>query len=260
FIKGTTHRGPTVPMPLLNRVRRMLADRVLPHAKGIRAVSERLKTSLETRYGNRIPEPVVIPISIEMQVPATVALPSHPFSFALITVSRLEAEKRIEDILDALHRVAKEYPSVGLFIVGEGRSRARLEELVERYGLQERVQFLGQRSDAWGLMQSAQAYIQSSAYEGYSRTLLEAALARIPIITTDVGIVGEVFKGYEDVLAAPPGDPAALAGHIKGLVEDLQMRHTLVMNAERAAKAHLAAYTNQPALVVADLARTLTAV
>lgn len=257
FTKGKVFRAASVPMPLMNHVRRALADRVLPEADAIRAVSERVKSSLLARYKDRIPPPSVLPIAIDTNVPDAVPLSSHPFSFALITVGRLEPEKRIEDILDALGRVVVSYPSLGLFIVGEGRSRRHLERLTARCGLGAHVRFLGNRPDAWGLMRSAQGYIQASAYEGYGRTLIEAALARVPIITTDVGIVGEVFKGYEDVLSAPPGDPAALALQIAGLVEDNQARASLVMNAEHKARAHLATYADLPSLMAADLARTL---
>ncbi|HEX5774879.1 MAG TPA: glycosyltransferase [Candidatus Paceibacterota bacterium] len=255
FTKGKVFRSASVPMPMMNRVRRALADRMLPKADAIRAVSERVKASLVERYGDRIPVPSVLPIAIDTNVPAAVPLPPHSFPFTLITVGRLEPEKRIEDILDALARVAPSYPSIGLFIIGEGRSRRRLERRASKLGLGSRVIFLGNRPDAWGLMRSAQGYIQASAYEGYGRTLLEAALARTPIITTDVGIVGEVLAGYEDVLAAPPGDPAALALQITGLLEDNQARTTLAMNAERKARAHLAAYADLPSLIAADLAR-----
>jgi len=102
-------------------------------------------------------------------------------------------------------------------------------------------------------MRSAHVFVQASAYEGYGRRLLQAALARIPIITTDVGIVGEVFRGYDDVLAMPPGDPAALTVHIVGLMEDGQARQLLAINAEAAAKKHIQAAGNIPERIASFL-------
>lgn len=258
FTKNQGFRSLKVRMPLLNRVRVRISEKVLPKANGIRVVSKRIKDSLVIRYGPRIPEPVVIPVAVSGIVPDAVALPEHHFAFALLTASRLEPEKRIEDILMALGRIAQSYPSVGLFIVGEGRERKHLEELTRKLGLSSRVVFLGWRTDVGGLLRSASAYIQASAYEGYSRTLVEAALARIPTITTDVGIVGEVFRGYEEVLSAPVGDPAALSVHIKGLVDDHQARMLLGMNAERAAKEHLATSADTPQRIALDLQNTLS--
>ena len=196
FVRSGNWRSPSVRMPFLNRWRRDIADSVLPQAHGIRVVSERIKASFIARYGLRIPEPSVIPVIVDPTVPEPVRLPAHPaFTFALIAVGRLEPEKRTEDILAALKLVHVHYPMVGLFIVGEGRERGRLERMVRSLELEKNVVFLGHRPDARGLMASAHAFIQASAYEGYGRTLIEAALAKVPIITTDVGIVGEGFKG-----------------------------------------------------------------
>jgi len=257
FIKSGNWRSPSVRMPLLNRWRRRIADRVLPSADGIRVVSERVKASLIARYGNKIKEPSVIPVFVDATVPEPVRLPEHQFTFALIAVGRLEPEKRIEDILAALKLVAKQYPMVGIFVVGEGSERGRLGRMARTLGLANRVIFLGSRSDARGLIASAQAFIQASAYEGYSRTLIEAALAKVPIITTDVGVVGEVFKGYEDVLSVPVADPTALSLSIVGLIEDNAVRHQLPLRAEEAVRAHLANFGDIPTRIAKNLEQTL---
>lgn len=257
FVKSGNWRSPRVRMPLLNKYRLRIADQVLVRASGIRVVSERVKESLIAKYGSRIPEPSVIPVSVDVLAPGPRLLPSHPFTFSLIAVGRLEPEKRIEDILTALSLVNARYPMVGLFIVGEGRDRARLERMVRTLSLKEKVVFLGNRSDARSLMASANAFIQASAYEGYGRTLIEAALAKVPIITTDVGIVGEVFKGYEDVLAVPVADPTALSLSIVGLVEDNAVRVELPLHAEATALAHLALVGDLPVRIVEDLARVV---
>ncbi len=253
FVKSV----PNLRMLFLNRYRRRIADRVLPVAHGIRVVSERVKVSLIARYGSRIPEPSVIPVPVDATVPPSVPLPKHSFTFALITVGRLEPEKRVEDILAALKLVVAHYPMAGLFVVGDGRERGRLERMVRSLGLAQNVIFLGQRSDAWSLMRSAHTFIQASAYEGYSRTLVEAALASVPIITTDVGIVGEVFTEGQDVLSAPVVDPAALSRAIIRCIEDNALRQALSQCAEAAARAHLALVGDIPARIAADLAQTL---
>ncbi len=255
FVREGNWRSPLVRMPLLNRYRRRIADRVLPAAAGIRTVSERVKASLRARYGSAIPEPSVIPVAVPADAPEPVALPPHDFTFALIAVGRLEPEKRIEDILAALKLVVAHYPMAGLFIVGEGRERRYLERMARALGLGKNVVFLGARPDARGLMARAQAFIQASAYEGYGRSLVEAALAKVPIVTTDVGIVGDVFRGYEDVLSAPVADPTALSLNIVGLIEDTSVRLQLPIRAEAKARAHLAAAGDLTLRVVEDLVR-----
>jgi len=258
FTRSGNPRALKLRVPLINYVRRMFADAVLPKAEGIRVVSKRIQESLVARYGNRIKEVSVLPVGLPSIPPSAVPLPEHGFSFAFITVSRLEPEKRIEDIFMALACLGPRLHSVGLIIVGEGSERKKLEVLAGKLGLRERVVFLGERRDAWGLMRSAQAYIQASAYEGYGRTLIEAALARIPIITTDVGIVGEVFKGYEHVLSVPPADPVNLVAQMYTLIEDHQLRLKLVMSAEKVAREHLVPFGDQPRHIAEDFQKLVS--
>jgi glycosyltransferase involved in cell wall biosynthesis len=258
FVRGGIARSPQVPVPVKNRVRQVIAGRVLPKAHGIRVVSVRIKDSLVKKYGTKIVEPTVLPIAVGTVLPGPVELPTHNFPFVLATVGRLEPEKRIEDIIEALANVTERFPAIGLMIIGEGSEKARLMTLVVEKGLTGKVIFTGDRPDAWGLMRSAQGYIQASAYEGYSRTLVEAALARVPIITSDVGIVGEVFAGYEDVLATPPGDPTNLAYHMIALLEDRPGNELRIRSAEAKALAHTKQYENLPQLIAADLARLVS--
>ncbi len=267
FVRIDTWRD--IRVWLLNSYRRRIADRVLPVADGIRVVSERVKTSLIARYkarpseiigqshGAGIPEPSVIPVAVSTEVPLPSPLPAHTFKFALIAVGRLESEKRIGDILKALKLVVKQYPMAGLFIVGDGRERGRLERITRSFNLEKHVVFLGERSDAPALMGSAQAFIQASAYEGYGRTLIEAALAKVPIITTDVGIVGDVFKDHKSALVSPVADPKALSVSITRIIEDTRMRQELPMHADAAAHTHLTAAGDLPTRIASDLERVL---
>src|SRR5512146_2735206 len=75
FIRSGNWRSPKVRMPFLNRVRRSIADRVIPKAHGIRTVSERVKQALIARYGAAIREPLVIPIAVDSSVPEPVRFP-----------------------------------------------------------------------------------------------------------------------------------------------------------------------------------------
>ena len=117
--------------------------------------------------------------------------------------------------------------------------------------------FFGARDDARALMRSAQVYVQASVYEGYSRTLVEAALAGMPIITTDVGIVGEVFHDETEVLVAPVNSPVGIAVRIQRLIEDNAMRLELAAHAQAAAQAHLVAAGNVPERIAEDFRRLL---
>ncbi|MDE1966138.1 MAG: glycosyltransferase [Patescibacteria group bacterium] len=239
---------------LINRIRVRIAGDVLKRANGIRTVSARVARSLAARYGENIREPSILPRAVPSPE-GNAALPAHAFTFTLIAVGRLEKEKRFKDVIAALELVTRQYPNTGLFIVGEGRERKRLEKRARDLGLAGRVIVLGPRRDAAILMRSANAFIQASAYEGYGATLLEAARARIPIVTTDVGIVGEVLKPEHSALVSPPYDVPGLVENVRRLVEDNPLRHELAIAAEEAVAAHLSAAGNLPERIMADIAK-----
>lgn len=241
-----------------NRVRLLIMPVVLFFADGVRVVSERVKHALAAAwYGRCAPAASVIPVALPEEDPPRAPLPPNDFMFPLIAVSRLEPEKRIEDILAAVSVVRRKYPGIGIFIAGEGSERAALERKTESLGLGNNAVFLGARADARGLMQSAKAFVQVSAYEGYGLTLLEAALAKAPIVTTDVGIVGDVLLSEEDALVVPVGDVEAIAVAIMRLIEKSDLGDRLSSHAYRRAAEHRSRYADQAAMVAGDLAATL---
>jgi glycosyltransferase involved in cell wall biosynthesis len=241
-----------------NRVRLLIMPLTLFFADGVRVVSERVRHELTGAwYGRCAPTASVIPVALPEEDPTPVPLPKNDFMFPLIAVSRLEPEKRIEDVLAAVSLVRRKYAGIGIFIVGEGSERAALARRAEALALGNHAVFLGARSDARALMQSAKAFVQASAYEGYGLTLLEAALAKAPIVTTDVGIVGDVLVPDEDALSVPVGDVEAFAAAIMRLIEKGDLAEALARSAHRKASEHRARYADQPAMVVGDLAATL---
>ncbi|MEV0192549.1 glycosyltransferase family 4 protein [Kitasatospora purpeofusca] len=112
-------------------------------------------------------------------------------------------EKRLDLALDALGRL----PDVRLAVAGDGPQRAALE----RHPAAARAHFLGTLADPAPLYRAADAVLLSSDSEGVPGVLIEAALAGLPAVATDVGWVGSVVRdGVTGALVAP-GDPPALA-------------------------------------------------
>jgi glycosyltransferase involved in cell wall biosynthesis len=99
-------------------------------------------------------------------------------------------------------------------------------------GLAGRVLTLGERRDVPRLLGAMDVFCQSSFSEGFPNALLEAAVAGLPSVATDVGASSEI-AGSGAVLV-PPRDPVALAAALGRLAR---------MGAERrslgdAARAH----------------------
>lgn len=115
-------------------------------------------------------------------------------SFVWLTVGRLVDVKNHDDLLVAFSKVCTTVKDVSLIIVGKGELEYKLKEQAVNLGINKKVKFLGVRDDISQLMKSADAFVLSSKYEGLPMVLLEASEARIPILSTDVGGVGEMIS------------------------------------------------------------------
>lgn len=244
---------------LLNHVRVAMADVVLPKADGIRVVSERVKRSLIARYGDRIVEPVVIPIAMREDTTSSTPPPA-PFPFTILAVSRLEPEKRVGDLLRVLARIVKKNPHVGLVLAGDGSEQKRLRHLAHALHVEDHVRFLGSRADISEIMRSAHAYVHASAFEGYGLSLIEAASAGLPIVTTDVGIVGDVLQSNVSALVVHVGDIMQMTRYVERLIEDEALRTSLSLAAHQAAREHVEKFRDQPARIAEDLEQVLSRV
>jgi glycosyltransferase involved in cell wall biosynthesis len=132
-------------------------------------------------------------------------------SFVWLAVGRLEPPKDYPNLLKAFARVAAEQAGAVLLIAGDGPLRPAAQELARELGLERRVTFLGIRRDVPQLMNAADAYVMSSAWEGMPMVLLEASASGLPIVATDVGGNPEVVVEGESGFLVPATDHEALA-------------------------------------------------
>ncbi|MFM8552511.1 MAG: glycosyltransferase [Nitrospiraceae bacterium] len=105
-----------------------------------------------------------------------------------------------------------------LLIVGEGPARADLEQLSERLNLADRVVFAGPRRDVASVLPLMDLFVCPSLYEGFGIAIVEAMLAGLPVVASDVGGIPEIVVPGDTGLLVPPGDPEALAKAIQDLL------------------------------------------
>lgn len=137
--------------------------------------------------------------------------------FVWLAVGRLEVAKDYPNMLAAFARVQKEHRDAVLLIVGQGSLEEKIAELSIKLGIAGRVRMLGVRRDIPALMNAADGYLMSSAWEGMPNVLLEAAACALPIVFTDVGGNSEIV--IEGGVAVRPGDSTALAQAMLKLME-----------------------------------------
>jgi glycosyltransferase involved in cell wall biosynthesis len=151
----------------------------------------------------------------------------------LVYVGRLKAYKRVEILFDVLEAV----PGTLLDVVGEGDHRPDLEAEIERRGLRDRVVMHGYVDGARKAELYGRAWVNltASASEGWSLTVMEAAMCGTPSAALAVGGLWEsVLHGETGFLAH---DTAELAERVRELVEDRALRERFGDAAERRARA-----------------------
>ena len=154
-------------------------------------------------------------------------------AFVWLAVGRLYPQKDYPNMLQAFSIVSRVSSEAFLLIVGEGPLRRSLEEHLKDLGIEDRVKFLGTGQDVPGLMNAADGYLMSSAWEGMPIVLLEAGASALPIVATEVGGNGEVVRDGETGFLVPPKNPELLANAMLKLMDLPLEERSLVGEAGR---------------------------
>lgn len=132
-----------------------------------------------------------------------------PFSRKIIMVAGFRREKDQESVVRAMDNLP---PHFHLFLVGEGYRKEHVDKLVKELDLDDRIHFLGERSDVGSLLKSADYVVMSSHFEGLSLSSVEGLSVGKPFIASDVDGLREVVKGAGVLF--PHEDDKALAEEI----------------------------------------------
>lgn len=156
--------------------------------------------------------------------------------FVWIAVGRLVEAKSYPAMLEAFALATADGRQARLLIAGVGPLREQIEDSIREHQLGDSVSLLGLRSDVPALMQAADGFVLSSAWEGLPMVLLEAAASALPIVATDVGGSDEVVLDGESGYVVPPENVVALAQAMRRTMA-LPVEERLEMG--RAGRAHV---------------------
>lgn len=112
------------------------------------------------------------------------------------------------------------YGTTGLSARGYVRD---LQDFVKKEGLQAAVFFPGPTSDAPAVLRDAYLLVHSSLNECLSISILEAMAHGVPVIANDIPGMREIIDDGVNGFLVSPGDPVALAGKIRLLLENADL-------------------------------------
>jgi glycosyltransferase involved in cell wall biosynthesis len=190
------------------------------------SVSEELRTQLTrylppskvvTIYSGVDEEKVFSPLSAS-EAKQRLGIPSE--CCVIGAACRLDPIKRLDIFLSAAEQIAASRPNVRFVIAGEGREESSLRALAHRLGLEDRVHFLGQRSDIYDVMRAMDIFVLCSDHEGLPNALLESLYLGVPVVVRPEGGVAEVIQDGVNGIWVESSEPAALAAACLELLHD----------------------------------------
>ncbi len=157
----------------------------------------------------------------------------------VMTVTRLTRQKGIPTLLEAAALVHAVRPTTRFLLVGPRESEGRLavtQAEIDRHAPY--VVAIGPRPDVPALLKAADVFAFPTEYrEGVPRALLEAALAGLPIVTTEMPGCSDVVRHGSTGFLAPPRAPTLLASRILDLLGDPTVAGAMGMRAAELVRA-----------------------
>lgn len=149
-------------------------------------------------------------------------------------VARLELEKNVISLVEAMATIVRTYPGARCVVAGEGFRRPALENRIRELGLQEAVRLLGFREDALSVVNAADLFVLPSLAEPSGLAILEAMALGKAVVATRAGGPTEIVAEGETGLLVPPANPSSLAGALRRLLRDPDLRKAMgEMGAQR---------------------------
>jgi glycosyltransferase involved in cell wall biosynthesis len=140
-----------------------------------------------------------------------------PESTLVTMLAEFNPGKRHRDLIAALARADR--PGLVIALAGVGPLEDEVRAQSARLGVEDRVRFLGFRSDVPVLLRASAALALPSEREGLPRSIMEASCLERPVIATRIRGVTELVTPASGYLVEV-GDVDGLAGALRGIVDD----------------------------------------
>lgn len=127
-----------------------------------------------------------------------------------IAIGKIFWIKGYEGLLRAIRDARNSEPNISLLIVGSG-GVDELKQLVIELEIEEAVTFAGWRPDVASLLSSADIFVHNALAESFGMVVIEAMLAGMPVICTNVGIAAEVIENGKNGHMVSVGSVTELA-------------------------------------------------
>jgi glycosyltransferase involved in cell wall biosynthesis len=161
---------------------------------------------------------------------------------------RLVPQKRPGDFLALAHAIASRHPQVCFLIAGEGSRRPAIEAEARRFGLGDRIHFLGLVQEMRDFYAACDLLVLPSRSEGCPNTVLEAMAMKVAVVASNTEATAEIIQPLRDGLLFPVGRIDRLVEAVDSLLGNPALRARLVDSAWRKVQGPLGAAASARAL------------
>lgn len=147
---------------------------------------------------------------------------SEQKEFDIIYVGRIDRNKQVLKIIQAVRLVAYTHPDLKVALLGEGPEQSNLEKMVGELGLERIVTFLGNKpyADIPKYLTASRIFVMASDFEGLPVAMLEALSCGLPVVVPHVGDISDVaLHGVNAIIVDPP-TYEGFANALSALLED----------------------------------------
>ena len=149
--------------------------------------------------------------------------------------SRLEYKNGTHDVVEAANYLKERIDDFKIVVIGDGPDRSRLEKMIKKFNLEDKVYLLGYilHPELPKYMAAADMFVRPSLAEGFGIIFIEAMAAGAAVVGTPVGGIVDFLRHNETGLVCEPGNPRDIAEKIELLIKDKQLRNKLVENGQK---------------------------
>jgi len=154
------------------------------------------------------------------------------------TIANFYKPKGLEYLIKTMNILCSKFQvsSFKLIMIGDGKQRKKLENLIKKYKLEDTVFLLGQIPEASKYLKAFDVFVLPSLKEGFPWVILEAMAAEVPLVATKVGAIPEIINDNENGFLVEPGNGENLAKKIRELIESPELQKQFALSAKEKLK------------------------
>lgn len=149
------------------------------------------------------------------------------------TIGRISKQKGYEYLIRAANILVHQ-KGVGVVFLLVGKAEETFPEiraLIKYFRLGDNIKLLGVREDIADILNISDVFVLPSLWEGLANVLLEAMIARVPVVATDIEANAEVIDHNHSGLLVPPCRPRELAEAILKMIDNPDLADRLASQA-----------------------------